>query len=188
MKKQTLRSEGELFLENFLSNQKIKFKPEKVIRNLKNDVPEYRVADFYLPRYKVYIEFQGLWNNTKDDRERYKEKMRVYGKNKVPCMYLYPENLGIIDYVFHVRMLEALKKFNLKGELLQYKLFRFLRNKRKMLFWFLFFIYSLIMSNEDALAVEGSLEESVYFTTLIVVVVQVVLLCIAFFKYFIKEK
>ncbi len=182
------RSEGELFLENFFNNQKIKFNSEKLIRNLKNDDLDYRIADFYLPRYKIYVEFQGRWNNTKEDRERYKEKMRVYGKNEVPCLYLYPENLGIIDYVFHARMLDTLKKFGMNSELWKYKFFRFLRNKRTMLLFFIYLVYSLFMSYEGAVLVEGSLEETIYFLTFFVVLYLSIALSTSFYKYVVKEK
>ncbi len=51
--------------------------------------------------------------------------MKVYSLNKIPCIYLYPENLGIFEYIFHKRMIKELEQHNLKFQLLQYKWKRF---------------------------------------------------------------
>ena len=69
---------SEQFIAYFLDDLKIKYNPQVKIEDLKNDTKSYRIADFYLPKYKVYLEYLGQWNNTKEDRDRYKEKMRVY--------------------------------------------------------------------------------------------------------------
>jgi len=182
-------SEGELFLKSFFRENGIKNQPEKVIRGLRNDDHEYRVADFYLPRLKMYVEFQGLWNNTKDDRERYKEKMRVYGKNNVPCIYIYPENLGIIEYAFHARMLKELKKHKMKMELFKYKFLRFVNQKKTTLIWFAFFMWSgTVNANYYVESAEGSLEESIGSMIYLVILIQLIILSISAFKYVVKER
>ena len=114
-------SEGEEFLGDFLFSIGIEFEEQKRIENLKNDSKLYRTADFYLPKYKVYVEFFGLWNNMGNDD--YKQKKEVYRKNNIPCIYLYPENLGIIEYIFDKRLQIVLEKHDLKKELLAYKIF-----------------------------------------------------------------
>lgn len=185
---QQTRSEGELFLESFFRNNKIKFQAEKAIRNLKADSHEYRVADFYLPRFDIYVEFQGLWNNSKGDRERYKDKMRTYSKNGVPCVYLYPENLGTIEYTFHARMLKILKQNQMKSQLFKYKFFRFVNQKRNTLLWFAFFLYSgIINHNAFMQAPEGSFEESVFAMVYVILFVQIIILSVAAFRYIVKE-
>lgn len=116
-------SEGEEFLEDFLFSIGIEYESQKRIENLKNDSKQFRTADFYLPKYKVYIEFFGLWNNS--GNEEYKQKKDVYRKNNIPCIYIYPENLGIIEYTFDKRIQVVLEKNNLIKELLAYRFFKF---------------------------------------------------------------
>ena len=182
-------SEGELFLKSFFRENGIKSHSEKVIRGLNNDNHDYRVADFYLPRLKMYVEFQGLWNNTKEDRERYKEKMRVYGRNNIPCIYIYPENLGIIEYAFHSRMLKELKKHKMKLELFKYKFLRFFNQKKTTILWFLYFLYSgIINANYFTETEEGSLEESVFAMIYLILIIQFIILSFNAFKYLVKER
>jgi hypothetical protein len=97
----------------------IKFETEKKIEGLKNDSKKYRIADFYLPKYKVYVEFFGLWNNA--GNEEYRQKKDVYWKNNIPCIYIYPENLGIIGYTFDKRIQMVFEKFSMKNEHRKYK-------------------------------------------------------------------
>lgn len=116
-------SEGEEFLEDYFFSIGIEFESQKKILSLKNDFREFRIADFYLPKYKVYVEFFGLWNN--NGNEEYRRKKEIYKLNNIPCIYIYPENLGIIDYTFDKRIQLELEKYKLKRELRAYKLFKF---------------------------------------------------------------
>lgn len=115
-------SEGEEYIADFLKLYKIKFEEQKPIVGLINDTKKYRVADFYLKDYKVYIEYNGHY---RDNREHYDEKIKVYNKNKIPCIHLYPENLGVLDYMLDKRLITVLKKSKLDGELKKYKWFKF---------------------------------------------------------------
>ena len=115
-------SEGEAFISEYLKDQKIKFEREVRIDELDHDTKFYRIADFYLPDYNVYLEFCGRWNNSKEDRVRYRQKKSVYYKNWVPCIYLYPENLGTLGYSFPQRLMKELKRHSLAKELFRYKL------------------------------------------------------------------
>lgn len=128
-------SEGELFIADYLQRQNIKFEHESAIVNLINDSKKHRIADFYLPNYKCYVEFYGLWNNKKEDRIRYSEKKSVFDQNKIPCVYLYPENLGIIEFVFPKRMRKVLKNHGLKKELFRFNLFSFLKEYYENIFF-----------------------------------------------------
>ena len=112
MEKNKLPSEGEELIGEYLQEEGIKFKSEIKIENLKNDVIPYRKADFYLPQYKVYIEFFGRWNIEKN-KEKYREKKRIYELNNIPCIYLYPENLGTINFIFKRRLKDVLKKYKM---------------------------------------------------------------------------
>jgi hypothetical protein len=111
-------SEGEEYIADFFKDVGIKYEFQKEIPSLKFDVKQFRKADFYLPRYKVYVEFFGLWNN--NGNEDYRIKKQVYKQNDIPCVYLYPENLGIIEYTFDKRIQAELKKHHLKEELRKY--------------------------------------------------------------------
>jgi len=102
-------SPGEELIEEYLDEKGLEFKREKKIKNLKEDYADYRVADFYLPRYKIYIEFFGRWNIEKN-KSKYRKKKEVYEKNKIPCVYLYPDNLGILDFILKRRIRDVLKK------------------------------------------------------------------------------
>jgi hypothetical protein len=178
-------TEGELFIEAFLKSKRIKCQTQKRIDSLKNDSKSHRVADFYLPNYKVYMEFQGLWNNTPEQRLSYKEKMLVYANNELPCMYLYPENLGIMEYIFHIRLLEVLKKFGLQKELVKYKIWRFLNEKQGLLIWFLVLFYYMIVGYDDAKP--DTINETIYFFAFFSEIIITVKLILGFNKYYIKE-
>ena len=115
-------TEGEEFLEDFFLSIGIECWPQTKIESLKNDSMNFRIADFYLPKYKVFVEFFGQWNNGGNDR--YKHKQNVYRQNRIPCVYIYPENLGIIDYTFDQRIQIALKAHELQKELRAYKFYK----------------------------------------------------------------
>jgi len=119
------RTEGEIIIEEFLKEDDIKFKPEVKIKNLKGDTIPYRKADFYLPQFKTYIEYLGRWN-IEHNRKKYNEKKRVYKNNNIPCVYIYPDNLGILNFVLKWRLKQELKNYNLKWELfkLNFRIFQ----------------------------------------------------------------
>lgn len=136
MKKIKEPSEGELFISEYLKFKNISFEREVRLNNLKYDVDfKYRDADFFLNKYGVYIEFNGRWNNTKDDRVRYRIKKEVYRKNNLPCIYLYPENLGIIDFVFTKRLIVELQKKSMKKELRFFQLKRLIDDRGSLFIW-----------------------------------------------------
>ncbi len=103
-------TEGEEIIRMFLEDEAIEFKQEVEIPGLTGDFADFRIADFYLPQYKVYVEFLGQWNAGERHRERYKLKKDVYRENNIPCVYLYPENLGILKMIFKRRLKEQLTK------------------------------------------------------------------------------
>ena len=67
-------TEGEEFVQEFFIDEQIKHLPQKEIRNLKGDSKEFRIADFYLPKYKMFVEFFGQWNVSEQHKLRYREK------------------------------------------------------------------------------------------------------------------
>lgn len=118
-------SEGEKIIEYYLDEQNIKYKREVEIPDLKNDSKIYRRADFLLTDFKVYIEFLGKWNDP-DSRKSYQEKKHTYEHNNIPCVYIYPDNLGILDTIFRMRTEEQLEKNpNLKPQLIKFRFWKF---------------------------------------------------------------
>jgi len=131
-------TEGEEFIKIFLEDNRIKHKCQVEIPYLTGDDKQYRIADFYLPRLKIYIEFNGYWNMGEESKERYREKKRVYSNNNIACIYLYPENLGFISFVFHKRMIKELKDKGMRFQLFRYKWNRYIQSYRN---WFATTIY-----------------------------------------------
>ena len=142
-------SEGEEFLMDFFDWEGIDFIEQDVINNLKGDSCTYRVADFYLPKYKVYVEFFGMWNLNELKKSEYREKKKVYALNDIPCIYLYPENLGIIHYSFNKRMRVVLKKYNMKKELFKFNVKLLVENKGDSIVGFIFFLLLFILFQFD---------------------------------------
>ncbi|KAA5823573.1 hypothetical protein FPF71_12790 [Algibacter amylolyticus] len=110
-------SEGELFLQEYFESEGIRYRAEVPILKLNNDSKSHRVADFYLPYYGLYVEFLGKWFVSEKEKDRYREKKRVYQENDIPCIFLYPENLGIIDFILPSRAIKEFKKHSLTKEL-----------------------------------------------------------------------
>ena len=63
-----------------------------------------------------------------------REKIKVFKQNHIPCIFLYPENLGYIDFVFDHRMLEALKENHKEDVLTRYKKWKFLAGTKDNFF------------------------------------------------------
>src|SRR3989344_6070820 len=113
-------SEGEEIIKEFFEEKSIDFKQQVKIEDLKNDDKPYRIADFYLPQYKVYVEFLGGWN-FENARKEYNKKKRVYEENNKPCIYLYPDNLGVMSFIFKRRLRKELRKHkNLRWQLIKF--------------------------------------------------------------------
>ncbi len=115
-------SEGEEIIRDFFEDEGLKYMREVELLKLRKDSKQYRRADFYLPKYGLYVEFHGLWNHSKEERERYREKMRVYAQNGIPCVYLYPENLGTLEHSFRRRSGEVFARYGMHRERLRFAL------------------------------------------------------------------
>ncbi|MGV6844938.1 MAG: hypothetical protein ACWA42_02280 [Lutibacter sp.] len=159
-------TEGEIFIGEYLKSQNIKYKTELKINNLFNDSKQYRLADFYLPKYRVYIEYYGQWNKDKESRARYKEKSYVYIKNNIPCIYIYPDNLGIIDFTFPARMVKVLKTHGMDKELLKYRMKQFIDDRGNLFFYLALMLFVLIFGTftweKDAVLIIGMTAVCVY--------------------------
>ncbi len=126
-------SEGEEFIRDFFEEHDFKFVQEQEIKGLRGDTKSYCRADFYLPKYGLYVEFLGNWNTSVEYRNGYKEKMRTYYRNGIPCVYLFPENLGTLEHSFRRRSKEVLFKFGMRKELLYFNMKWYWKEAR----WFL---------------------------------------------------
>lgn len=140
-------SEAEGFIAEFFKSEGIKFKYETKLSDLKGDTKSYRIPDFYLPRYKTYVEFFGQWGVNEHHTKRYIEKKDIYARNNVPCVYIYPENLGFIEYAFNYRLKKELKKYSLKKELFLFRLSLFMKDRFSVFIWS--FIAILILAFSD---------------------------------------
>jgi hypothetical protein len=130
-------TEGEAYISEFFKEIGIKAKAQAKLENLKGDNKAYRLADFHIPRYNLYLEFLGQWNVSDDAKARYREKKQIYTKNNIPCIYIYPENLGIIEHAFNYRAKDELKKFKMTKELFLFRKDRFMKDRGDLFFWLL---------------------------------------------------
>jgi hypothetical protein len=115
---------GEEFLADFFDAMEIKHKPQVKITNLVGDDKQYRIADFYLSEYEIYVEFLGSWAD-QTRRAEYNKKRKVYEQNKISCVYIYPDNLGTIKYIFDKNIQIELAKRIDKKLLDRYRWFKF---------------------------------------------------------------
>lgn len=159
-------SEGEIFISEYLKSQNIKYKEQIKITHLVNDSKQFRIADFYLPKYNVYIEFDGQWNNDKESRLRYREKSNVYYKNNIPCIYIYPENLGIIEYTYPTRMVKELKVHHMDKELFKFQSKQFIDDRGNLFFFLALMLFILIFGTftweNDAVVISGMVAICLY--------------------------
>lgn len=118
-------SEGEDYIAEYFDSIDMEYREQHVIPGLNDKYAGYRVADFYLPKYKVMVEFAGRWNRSEEERLRYTHKKAVYESNDIPCVWIYPDNLGILHYIFHKRLEVVMGTHKLEKALFRYRLAQF---------------------------------------------------------------
>ena len=96
-------SEGEDYIAEYFDEIGMEYRRQHLIEGLADKYASFRKADFYLPQYKVILEFAGRWNRSEEERSRYRHKKQVYKENAIPCIWIYPDNLGVLHYIFHKR-------------------------------------------------------------------------------------
>ena len=121
-------SSEEQFIQNYLYFNNIEYISEFKVHNLKDDEKKSRRVDFYLPKLGIYLEYFGWYNKSKKAREDYDEKAKVYIKNNMPTVIIYPHELGFLDYALHSKILKVSRvtKFKGKTNLFRYKYNRYL--------------------------------------------------------------
>jgi hypothetical protein len=163
----SIPSKEESFVQFYLEENGISFKPQIRLYNLKHDEKyAYRDVDFFLPKLGVYVEYYGWYNKSKTHRNDYDLKTKVYIQNNLPTIIIYPHELGFLDYAFHTKMLTLLNypKFKKLKKTIIYKMNRYF-NKGKGYFLFLAFVLLIISAsalleserNLDFFAIVGSL-------------------------------
>tara|TARA_B100000795_G_C22744518_1_gene416761 strand:- start:272 stop:871 length:600 start_codon:yes stop_codon:yes gene_type:complete len=140
-------SSEEQFIRNYLDENEIKYIAEYEIYNLKDDKKNSRRVDFYLPRLNIYLEHFGWYNKSKKVREDYDEKARVYIKNSLPTVILYPHELGFLDYALHNKIIKVLRvpKFKNNIILFRYRLNRYASYGKWYFFPLSYFVLGLTM-------------------------------------------
>jgi hypothetical protein len=110
---------GEKQVRRTLRDLGVKAIPQYHISNLRGDKKSYRIADFFLPDYGVFVEFLGTWDNpNKKKREEYRRdnniKKRVYEKNGLKCIWIYPNHQKSLDFVLKKKLNVFKKKPKIK--------------------------------------------------------------------------
>ena len=118
-------SEGEDYIAEYFDAIDMEYREQHVIEGLDDKFAGYRIADFYLPKYQVMVEFAGRWNRSEEERIRYRHKKEVYKTNGIPCVWIYPDNLGVLLYIFHKRLESVLGNYRFEKGLLRYRLAQF---------------------------------------------------------------
>jgi hypothetical protein len=116
-----------------------------------------------------------------EDRVRYRVKKEVYRKNNLPCIYLYPENLGIIGFVFTKRLIVELQKKSMTKELRFFQLKRFIDDRGSL---FILIFLSILVYNGDFNWEENS---TTLYVCIGVFVYQIYRLIKGIYNFFIKN-
>ncbi len=64
---------------------------------------EYMRADFYLPKYRAYVEFWGMIGNAEYDQRRQK-KLRLYRERNLRLVEIYPSDIHVLSEVLAARL------------------------------------------------------------------------------------
>ena len=179
--------EGERIIKMFFDNEGIRNRCQVYVYNLKFDTSSYRVPDFYLPRYKMFVEFKGKWRD-KEQNIEYKIKEEVYRRNKIPCVLLYPDNLGTLEYIFHYRILKELHENEMTYRLFLYRLDRYFKYFKYVLGKDI--IIGVIVGVLNMMIVDKENEPTVdviQFALLVVIGIDLISLITGVRKYFFKD-
>lgn len=104
-----IESDGERHIRTTLDEMGVSYQKEKLLDNLKEDSKEFRIADFYLPEFDVYIEYFGGWEKSDPDerrkeQKRCEDKRHVYNINNIKCIYIYPKQLKYLKRAIELEL------------------------------------------------------------------------------------
>lgn len=184
-----MQSSEELYVLNFLEEKGFTVEKEVYINNLKDDDKKYRIADFYLPKFKIYVEYFGNYNVNKERRLEYDKKALVYIKNDIPTVFLYPHELGFLDYAFNSKILKILKikKFNLKKELFRYRLSRYFEKEGLSNLLILIFSVIGLIASFNSHSLKNNLPALIALISLLAILMSVGYFIRDILKYFFKK-
>ncbi len=97
-----VKSIGEKRIADYFKKSNINYVYEQFL--------SYRIGspDFYLPDYRVYVEYWGLvkaddsWARAKYVRSM-RRRMAIYHRNNIKFISIYPDNLENLDWVFRAK-------------------------------------------------------------------------------------
>ncbi len=95
LKGEKVKSKAEKRISDYLYQNGIKYKYEKPVRVWFGTKKLY--PDFYLPKYKVYIEYFGMMDNKKY-RKSAEWKMRMYKKSRIKVRTLDNSHYNALEY------------------------------------------------------------------------------------------
>lgn len=111
-KKCRVRSKAEKRVANFFTDQGIKFVYEKKLRLDRVTLH----PDFYLPEFKVYVEYWGLADSDPDYDNTHRAKLRLYREHNIPIISIYPRHISNLRANFRTLFEQATgQKFPEKG-------------------------------------------------------------------------
>ena len=106
-------TEGERYVAMYLEDLNVHFEPQHRINLNRGQGKGYRIIDFYLPEFDVLLEYNGQWDVNEWHRNRYRQKRKELLDNGLTLVEIYPNQLGIIEYSFPVKMIQTLSEGNL---------------------------------------------------------------------------
>ena len=105
-------TEGERYVAMYLEDLNIQYEPQYRINLKRGQRKGYRIIDFYLPEFDVLLEYNGQWDVNEWHRNRYRQKRKELLDNGLTLVEIYPNQLGIIEYSFPVKMIQTLSEGN----------------------------------------------------------------------------
>ena len=93
-----MESRGEKIIRHILDSLKIEFKKGYELHTLYHDDEKtFRIPDFWIPKHRVVIEYEGLYEKDEQEKSRYDKKALVYFKNGIRCLHLYNHHIDVWD-------------------------------------------------------------------------------------------
>ncbi|MBI1969654.1 hypothetical protein HYS48_03080 [Candidatus Woesearchaeota archaeon] len=106
------QEEGAKALQAFFKSHNIAsaYREKKI--NLKHEVKEYVLPDFYLAGYDIFVEFMSGWDDPKQ-RPRLLEKLEIAERNSLPILFLYPNELKDLPFHFEKKFQDMMRRKNI---------------------------------------------------------------------------
>lgn len=96
---------GEHKIVRFFEGQDIKYLYREKKIDLSKDAQQYILLDFYLPDFKLYVDFLSGWEDPKQ-RPRLLGRIDRCTRHGIPCVFVYPKDLDHLDAVLPKKLAE----------------------------------------------------------------------------------